>query len=332
MPGVKYRAIINDAWVLTQENKRLIWWFAFAPALLSTLVAMVYLGYQAAAFWTSPYFRAQSANEEQIMHSIMTTALNLLKNEPGLAVLIIVVLAIVGLTYLMLPVFTQGALIQLVARYKAGHPISIRAGFSYGFSRFLQLFEYHLAVKTFSLVGILTQAAFVLRNLGPDAFAVFMWIFLIVLLVGLVLSLLFTYSEYYIVIDKTGVFNGMLSSSGLVFRQWHHTLFMFFLMAIISLRIVFNILVALLIPLLVIGPIFLFASFTLTGIGVAIGLIIGAVALYFASYFLGIFHVFATAVWTFTFIELTTKEDDKDLREEIELVQKNEDQIENTER
>jgi len=310
---MKYRVIIHDAWVLTQENKKLIWWFAFLPALITSLVAMVYFAYQFAAFWTSPYFREQATGSREILGIIFEKSLELMNAHPALAVVLVIIAAIIGLAWLMLPVFTQGALIQLIARARLGHKISVLEGISYGFTRFLQLFEYHLLIKTFSIVGVLTEATFILRNLGPEAFAVLGWIFLLILVVGLFLTLLFTYSEYYIVLDRRGVFKSMLASSGMVVRQWHHTLFMFLLMAIISIRIVFNILVALLVPILVIAPIFFFASITLAKIGVVIGTIIGLVALYFASYFLGVFHVFATAVWTFTYMELMSIKDDFDL-------------------
>ena len=329
---MKYRAIIGDAWTLTQTNKGLIWWFAFVPALITTLVSIIYLSYQVMAFWTSPLFRSSARPGEEILATLFNMAKDLVTSQPGLAVFAVVIVAIVGLMYLMLPVFTQGALIQLVARKKAGKEISILDGVSFGFNRFLQLFEYHLIVKTFSIVGIFTEAAFVLRNLGLEAFALLGWIFLLVFGVGMALSLLFTYSEYYIVIDRESVFKSMLNSSALVFRNWHHTLFMFILMMIISLRILINLVVALLIPILVLGPLFIFTSITLAKIGVIVGAVVGVIALYFTSYFLGIFHVFATSVWTFTFLELTMRQaDDNNLRSQVEAVHKEESQVENTE-
>lgn len=325
---MKYRAIIADAWELTQTNKKLIWWFAFLPALLTTLVSLVYLAYQVASFWTSPLFNARASSSGTIFHTLLVNGQNLIQNQPGLVVVLVVSVAVIALAWIMLPVFTQGALIQLIARKRAGHDISIMEGFSFGFTRFLQLFEYHLFIKTFSVVSIITEASFVLRGLGPEAFAVFGWIFLLILFIGLMLTLLFTYAEYYIVIDRKGVFKSIILSSGLVVRHWHHTIFMFILMAIIMLRIILNILVALLIPFLVIGPIFFFASITLAIIGVVVGSIVGLIALYFASYFVGIFHVFATAVWTFTFLELTSKKkaEEEDLREQIDSKDKTEDE------
>lgn len=303
---MKYRAIIRDAWVLTQENKSLIWWFAFAPALISTLVAMGYVGYQLALFWSEKGGDVAGAG---MYAAIYKRAILLSQTHPGLMVLLVIITAIIGAAYMMLPVFSQGALIQLIARMRQGHPLSIMEGFGLGLRRFLQLFEFHLLVSTFSLVSTATIALSVYRYLGVDAFILFSWVFGIVLFVGLFLTLLFTYSEYYIVLEDKGMLKSMLSSSSLVVRHWHHTLFMLILMTVISIRIFINILIALLIPLIIMGSVLLFGSFASAKIGLVIGGILGLVALYFTSYFVGVFHVFTTAVWTFTFMELRLKKE-----------------------
>lgn len=307
---MKYRAIIRESWTLTQENKKLIWWFAFVPALLTLLVGMVYMAYQVLSLWNSPYIRSGAA-ETHFLKDLFVKAFDFYEASPSLAVLGVILVAIVGLAYLILPVFTQGALIQLVAHLRAGEPLSIAKGISYGFTRFLQLFEYHLFIKTFSLVSILTEVSFAFRVLGPEPFRIFGWIFLLVIIVGLILTLLVTYSEYYIVIDKTGMFSSVIKSAGLVIRQWHHTLFMLLLMAFIIVRIALNVIAVLLIPALVITPLFLFDNVLFINIGTAVGVVMGLVILYFASYFLGVFHVFTTTVWTFTFLELTHAEENE---------------------
>lgn len=305
---MKYRAIIRDAWSLTQENKKLIWWFAFLPAVLSTLVSIGYFVYQFYALWTSPFVRRAAAGTPDIFMTIMRRVLDFVSNNPGFGAALIVVAAILGLIYLMLPVFTQGALIQSVAKIRRGEPVNIAEGVSFGLSSFLPLFEYHLLIKTFSAFSVLTEAVFVFRSFGPGPFILFSWIFVIFLVVAVIFTFLFTFADYYIVLEKRPVFRSILKSSGLVIRQWHHLIFMLLLMGIISIRIVVNILFALLIPILFILPIILFASFTLTGVGMIIGGIVGLIALYFASYFVGTFHVFTVAVWTFTFLELNSHE------------------------
>ncbi|MBT5824001.1 hypothetical protein HOH67_02605 [Candidatus Peregrinibacteria bacterium] len=301
---MNYRAIIRDAWVMTQSNKKLIWTFAFVPALLTTIVFMGYMVYQFFALRTSGLF----GGETKDLFSIIAKKLwQFIGNHPGVGVFLIVVASVLGLVWLMLPVFTQGALIQLLGRARRGEEISILDGIGLGFRRFLQLFEYHLAIKSFGFVSVFTNAVFFLRSLGLEAFGVFIWIFLLIFVVGIFLTLLFTYSEYFICLNDQGMFKSMMASSSMVVRHWHHTFFMLLLMSFITLRIVINIAFAMLLPLLVMGPILFFTSVTLVKIGVVVGGIVGLVGLYFASYFVGVFNVFTTAVWTFTFLELHEK-------------------------
>lgn len=301
-----YRAIIQEAWAVTRQNKSLIWWFAFLPSLLTTTVGVIYLSYQAYSFWTSPFLNPNSDGGE-LFSVLFDFARNFFRTSPSLAVLVIVGLALLAVLYLMLPVFTQGALIQVLSRAKQGKPISVMEGIGLGLRRFLQLFEYNLLVQTFSVFSVFTELSFVFRSFGPETFKIFFWIFLIVFIVSFTLTMLFTFSENYIVLDDEPIFGSMVSSSALVARHWHHTIFMFLLMMLISVRLIINILLSALIPLLFIGPVVLFAGWALTGIGVALGAVLGLAALIATSYFVGVFHVFTTAVWTFTFEELKGK-------------------------
>lgn len=305
---MKYRAIITEAWAITQENKKLIWIYGFIPALLGALFSIGYFSYQFAAFWTSPYIHPDIPEEKHALIFLFNLLREGLSDYTSLTVLLLVVLTIFGICYLMVPVFAQGALIQILAHKRAGKDLSIAQGITFGFTRFLQLFEYHLALRTFSVIGLAGEAAFVFRNAGPGVFSFVGWFFLLAIIIGFIVTLLFTYAEYYLVIDKEGVVSSMLKSSGLVVRQWHHTFFMLLLMAIIVVRLGLNVLIALLFPLLILGPFFLFTSLTTSTIFAVVGGIVALVALYFSSYFLATFHVFATGVWTFTFLDLT-KED-----------------------
>ncbi|QQR54828.1 hypothetical protein IPG41_06640 [Candidatus Peregrinibacteria bacterium] len=305
---MKYRAIISEAWALTQENKKLIWMYGFVPALLGALFSVGYFSYQFAAFWTSPYVHPGIPEDKHALNFLFNVLRDGLSSHTSFTVFALVILALFALCYLMVPVFAQGALIQILAHKRAGQEVSTVQGITFGFTRFLQLFEYHLVLRTFSVVGLAGEAAFVYRNAGPGIFAFVGWFFLLAIVIGLLVTLLFTYAEYYLVIDKEGVVSSMLKSSGLVVRQWHHTLFMLLLMSIIVIRLALNVAVALLVPLLILGPFFLFTSLTTSAVLAAVGGLLALVALYFASYFLATFHVFATGVWTFTFLDLT-KED-----------------------
>ncbi len=313
---MKYRAIISEAWAIAQSDKKLLWLYAFFPALISFLVSTVYMIYQATAFYTTPFLNPNASGDKSAFGMVLDFILDGLREETSLTVMLLVIAVFVLISYLLVPVFSQGALIQILARKRAGQDVPIAKGITYGFTRFLQLFEYHLAIRSLSFFGLLGEAGFVFRNAGPEVFSFVGWIFLLALFVALIVGILFTYAEYYIVIDEEGVFSSMVKSSGLVVRQWHHTLFMLFLMAVIVVRTGLNILLALILPLLIFGPLFFFTSTIAMTLAFIAGLIIALVALYFASYFLGVFHVFTVGVWTFTFLDLTAEEkQDIDLHE-----------------
>jgi hypothetical protein len=197
-------------------------------------------------------------------------------------------------------------MVQLIARKKNGQDVRIRDGIQYGFFYFLPLFSYTLAARTFSLTSILGEGAFVLRNLGPDTFEAFLPIFIVLILISIAFMVLFVFAEYYIVIDDTKVTDSMAKSAVLVSKHWSTSIMISVLMFFIGIRIIFQIIFVLLVPIAVLMGVFYFASSTLPDIGLLIGGGIGVLALFFASYLGAIVHVFTTTVWVFAFLDLTT--------------------------
>ncbi len=300
---MNYRQIIGEAWNFTQENKKLIVWYAFIPSFLGTAVGVIYLAYQFYAFKSSPLF--ENWQESFTLVALRAIA-DALREHIDSVVPLAVVGIIIALLYFFLPPFTDGAMIQLIARKKGGQDVRIRDGFKYGMFYFLVLFSYSLISRTFNIVSIISEAGFVLRNLGPDTFQTLLPIMVILLIVSLVFMILFVFTEYYIVIDDRHVGESMAKSSVLVFKHWGTAFMISVLMFVIGIRILVQIVFVLLVPLGVLMGIFYFAASTLPDIGLLIGGGIGVAALFFASYLGAIVHVFTTTVWVFAFLDLTT--------------------------
>lgn len=300
-----FRQIIKTAWEFTQEHKSLIRWYGFVPALLTILVGSVYMAYQVISIVRSPFF---ANTEHGFMREVVSFIFNYWKESPQLTTLTIIVAIVIILLYLVIPTFCQGALIQLTARLKNGQPVkTISDGITYGLFSFLPLFEYHILVKTFSIISLFTEAAFVVRNLGPDWFNLLLIPFVLMVLIGIVLTLLFTYTDYFIVIDKDPIFTSIGKSCRLVLMHWQETLLMLMLMVIIGIRIIVNIAIMLLIPIMMIFLGGYLATITVPAISFWVVSSIGFVSLIFATYFSAVLTVFANAVWVFTFLALTTK-------------------------
>ena len=241
------RHIIAESWYFTRDHKKLMWWYAFVPSLLTTLIGILYLTYQFFAFKRSPLFDNAS---HSFLTEVITTTLNFLKEHQNFWIPAIVTVIIVLILYALLPTLLQGGLIQIIAKMRKGEQVKTSDGISYGFLVFLPLLEYHLLIKGFSLISLFTEAGFVLRNLGPGALKTLLPVFIAAGVIGLLLTLLFTYSEFFIVLDKKPVLRSMGRSAKLVVLSWQHTFLIAILMLVIGLRILINIVDILLVPAL----------------------------------------------------------------------------------
>jgi hypothetical protein len=302
---MKHKHIIADAWVFTQNNKKMIIWYAFFPALISTLAGIIYLGYQFFAFKSSVLFE----NWDRSFGSVLvTTILDVIsKRFSGQIFTIIIVAIVIILLWLMLPSLCEGSIIQLIARKKNGLPVRTRHGIKFGMLSFMPLFEYFTLIKTFSLMSILGLGSTIARNFGMQAFNTLLPALIIFAIVSIILTLLLTYSEFFVVIDDCKVFKAIRKSCVLVISHLEETILLSILMLIISIRILVQLLFVLLIPIIISGSIYIFASMTLPTVGIVVGAILGLLTLYLASYLSATIHVFAATVWTFTFLELTNE-------------------------
>jgi len=290
---------------LARDDRRLFWWWAFVPAILSIIVGIGMFMYQVMAFRYSPIPGTGEEHSGSFMSASVGWIYSFIDTHTSLGIVLIVIAAVLGLVYLAYPTFAKVALIQLIARIRNGQKVSMIDGITYGALGFTRLFEYHLLIKTFSVITLVTESIFVLRNLGWNAFEIIIIPFVLFGIFGLIMMLFLTYTDFYIVIDEDGIIKSMGRSMRLVIRNWRHTLLLLILMLVITLRIILNIVLVLLVPSLIFLAAGLIATVTLAKIGILIGAIVGLIALLFASYFTGILEVFANAVWVFTFLDLT---------------------------
>jgi hypothetical protein len=119
------------------------------------------------------------------------------------------------------------------------------------------------------------------------------------------LRFFFIMSEEAVVIRKLGIGKAMKASFKLVVSYLGHVVFLLILGFLISLRILLNVVMIFLLPGVVIGLGFLFATFLDPLIGYSIGGIIGVIIIAFASYLFAYIEVFRQNVWTITYLELS---------------------------
>lgn len=303
---MNYRQVISEAWVFTQKSKNLIIWFGFIPSLLTTTVGIGYIGYQFFALKESYLF---SNSDGHFLYDVVGFAWEFINAHLNLTVPIIIFAAIFAIGYFLFPTLAKASAIQAIARDKNGQKSGVGVGFRHGIMSFLPLLEYHLIIKTFSFFAVLIEMSFVLRNLGPEISKILFPILIFIMIIGLFLTLLFTFADFYIVVDNDGVVESIKKSSRLVFIHWKHTFLISLLMLIIGVRIIIQAIMVLLIPAIIVLLASYIATIALPVTGVIVGGIVGVLSLIIASYLNGIVDIFSYSVWTYTFLDLSNKEE-----------------------
>lgn len=303
---MNYRKIIGDSWKYTQENKKLVYWFGVFPAFFTTTVGVGMIGYQFLAFKKSYLF---SEGDEGALHYVVALIWDFVTKHVSWTVPLVIVVIIFAIIYFLFPTLAKAAAIQKIARNRNGQDATVGTGLRYGMMSFLPLLEYHLLINTFAFFSILTEMSFVVRNLGVGLFKIFLPFFIIFMFISLLLTLLFTYTDFYIVVDGNGVFESMKKSAKLVVMNWKHTFLITILMLIIGVRIIIQAVMVFLIPALVILVVGYLTTVAVAGTSIVIGGIVGLVALYIAAYLNGVVDIFAFSVWTFTFLDVTEQKE-----------------------
>ncbi|MBI5754493.1 hypothetical protein HZA40_05110 [Candidatus Peregrinibacteria bacterium] len=303
---MNYRQIIAESWKYTQSNKSLIIWFGFVSCLLTTTVGIGYIAYQFFALKNSYLF---SKEEHSFLSQVVTFIMDFIKTHLTLTVPLVVFAVIFAIMYFLYPTLAKAGAIQTIARNRNGQKAGVGKGLRHGMMSFLPLLEYHILIKTFGFFSILIEMSFVLRNLGPVIFKILLPLFILLIIIGFILTLLFTYADFYIVIDNEPVFQAMKKSAKQVIMHWKHTFLITILMILIGVRIVIQVVIVFLIPALIVLITGYLATVTLPVTGVIVGGIVGLVALILAAYLNGIVEIFSYTVWTFTFLDITQEKE-----------------------
>lgn len=303
---MNYKTLIAEAWKYTQSRKKLILWYGFLPSIFTTTAGILYVLYQFFSIKQSPLFENA---EHSFLYDVSMFAWDIVQSSGAYMVPLIVSTVVVLIMYLLLPTFCQGGAIQIIARHRNGQKVGISEGVKYGFMPFLKLFEYHILIKSFGIVAIVGEMAFVLRNLGLETFYLLMPLFVVIFLIGLLLSLLFAYADMFIIIDNEGVMSSIKKSTKLVVMNWQHTFLITILMLIIGVRIILQVFIVLAVP----GLIFLVGGYlaitSIPYLTFILATLVGVIALLLAAYLAGVVNIFAYAVWTYTFLSLVEKKE-----------------------
>lgn len=298
---MRNRDIVKKSWQMTQVHLKKLIWYAFVPAFLTIVTSSVYMMYQYEAFKNSPLVTGKEGDEHFV--TLLGVVWTFVRHHIGWSAFFTVGILIFLLCRMVLPPMLGGALIEACNRINHFKPIS--GSFEVGVRKFFPMFEFAIISGSFSITTLFTESSFVLRWWGESVFFFILPILIFVAMVGLILMFLFTYAEFFIVLEGKSIIKAMTSSAVLVISNLKRTILVFILMMLIGARVIINVILVLLIPMILIGISTLFASSILGKIGLIIALSITFVLVLVGSYLLGLFHVFATSVWVITYSQLS---------------------------
>ncbi|MDD4352566.1 MAG: hypothetical protein PHU71_06370 [Candidatus Gracilibacteria bacterium] len=305
---MQYQNLVRKAWQLTQEHHYLTRWGVLA-SIFTLLVGLIRVRY----FFTDP----------AITLGTIWEYLNMNYEHPVRMIIIIeIIWWSIYLLAFIIHNLSDGALIGAIAKIEDQKVrLSFSKSLSIGLNSFLRITEYNAVTSIFK-VGNFIIYIFLLRFWlliymdGWDFLAEnYIWLSALLIFLSF-FTLLITYGEYDLVIHKHGPFKAIRNSITLVTFHLGETLLMMMLVLLISIRAIINILLVFFIPAAVASIIGYLTLHISQLIAVGVGVTIGMIIFWFAVKIAGALHVFTTAVWTLTYMDLDSRQDHKILANE----------------
>ncbi len=296
---MRYATLFRRAWKVTIRSKRLLY-FLFLPALAQVSVFTSRLVWQVYRYGVDFDFI-----KEEYMLSEFVNVFQFLSEKNLAPTLIIYAVLVVLIQYLLMPLIE--GIVFLSVRQRFSQPksyLSLRQKMLESGQYFFKMFELNALLRFFQLgVALIWIISIYRYTLGG------MWLIIRpMVLVYFVLSIIVTffgvYSPFFILFEGSRVRQAVRQSFSLSFLFFGQTLTLFFMMILLSLRIVLNVVLIFALPLL------LFALLGNIGLGFSwiIIFVAGVVVLGLVAYFNALLDIFISAVWVRAFIALREKQ------------------------
>jgi hypothetical protein len=303
-----YRILIKKSWEITNNEKNKLFPFAFIPSFFNTIVGVIFIAYQILALKDSPIFSTPEKNNFSIQ--LLTEIFDFLGNHPTWGALIIITSFFILMMYFLSPNVFNGALIHLIA--KKVYKKDMIGGLERGFECFFPIFEFATMTSVFSFSALITEILFIIRNFEVDSWPFLITCISIIFSFGIFLSLLFIFTEQFIVLENKNVISSIKASSLMVLSNVRDIIFLLSALVLIGVRIILNILLILLIPVLMFFIITVMASLTLKWLGVLFASFLGLSLLVVGAYLMAGFHIFTYSLWTTSYLYFKTISAKKD--------------------
>jgi len=289
---------LAEAWKITQQNKRHLFWYGFLPSFFAIVVGVLIVIIQIILVKNSSFF-LESTEKAMSIFDIMRPVWHWIMSPEVPTQAAITTIILVFLLAYILPVFCEGAIILMTKNRNENDEMG--SGFGKGMSCFLPMFEFSLMQGTIKPYSMFLEFLFIARILGKESVPFLKPLFFIIVILGSIALFFFTFVAQFIALKKEKMGDATLSSLKFVSRFFTETMKVLVLFIFIELRTLFNVLVVFLLP---------FVLFSMGGIiaegifGLIAQVIVGLIILSLAASISGVLFVYKNVAWTLVFLKL----------------------------
>lgn len=291
------REIVAEAWHITIGHRDQLFWLGIIPAFFSILVTGVSVYYQVQAFRHSPLF---SDRREHYFFDLVQTMWNFLNQSTLVMSFSLAILVIVLAGWFFVPMICKAAITHLVGQAWRGE--KLEKGLSTAFSNFFPIFEITALKRGLTPLTFFTEWSFITRNLNQSTRFITP-IILFFMAIGMVVMFLFLFTTQAIILREERFSGAIVASFRAVADNLFRTFRVLMLFLLVELRVIINVVIVLLLPIILAGLTGIFAGLMNHTVGVIITLCLLLTLVLIAAYLTGVLFVFSEAMWTVAFLE-----------------------------
>lgn len=283
--------ILIPAWDMIKDDSNAKK-FYFIPWVLSIIFLTWTLVYQSIYTYVKIFWN----NQDKILKSI----LKFLESDLWIKALIALVIFLI-FYFILAPIFEAGLIKIIDIKYK-WLQISKSEAFWQWLYRFLPTFEYNNIFSEFKMLSILNAYLFIIRFVWAEYISIINYIFLFILIFGIIINILLAYSKYFIVLENKTVFQAISESIKLTILNPLYTVKIFFMIFILNFRVIINFLVFLIFPIIIGSAITYISIQFILYIALFIVTWMFIIAILIMWYLASVLEIFKTSIWFHAYI------------------------------
>lgn len=292
--------VFIPAWNIIKNDSK-IKKFYILPWLLSIIFLTVLLVYQSIYTYVIVFWKKEDA---------LLVILKFVHSDYLIEVLITATIFLI--VYFFLGPIFEWWLIKYIHSKDNNKTMSTSEAFGQWLYRFGSLFEYNNIFSEFKLISILNGYLFTIRFLWVDYISTISYTFIILFFLWMILNILLSYSKYVIIIENKWVFESIGVSSKITILNPKRTIKLYFLMFLLNVRVIFNFLIFLSFPIIIVFAIWLITSKIFLLVAITILSILFLIFILALWYLTAVLEVFKTAIWYYAYVEWKKILDDED--------------------